>query len=161
MPISNNSLRNPDSFIMNEDTVNVSVFNYLTSRGAICEKALVGRERGVDVKAKIMDFSILVESKGSQRNYLENDMVFDHGQIVNHFARQMHTLMKYANDNDDDKTLYVLANPDIVRIRNEVDKVKNSIDKLQFICFWVQEDQNILIECNENLKTILETLNLI
>lgn len=161
MPISNNKLRNPDSFIMNEDTVNIAVFNYLTSKGALCEKPLVGKQQGVDVKGKIFGYSIFVESKGSQPNGLVDDTVFTHSQIVSHLARQIHTLMKYADTEDVDKTLFILANPDIQRIRDEVDRVRKSINKLQFICFWIQEDKSVLIECDDKQKVILEELGLL
>ncbi len=161
MPVSNSSLRNPDSFIMNEDTVNVSVFNYLISKGVVCEKPLVGRQQGVDVKGTISGHSIFVESKGSQANGLTDDTVFKHGQIVNHLARQIHILMKYADLENPDKTLLILANPDILRIRSEVDRVRKSINRLNFICFWVQEDRSILIECGREQEEVLRKLKLI
>lgn len=44
MPIKNSSQKNPDSFVMNEDTVNIAVAEYLTSKGFMCDKPLKGRQ---------------------------------------------------------------------------------------------------------------------
>ncbi|MCA1063722.1 hypothetical protein QTG56_11150 [Rossellomorea sp. AcN35-11] len=66
MPIKNSSQKNPDSFVMNEDTVNIAVAEYLASKGFKCDKPLKGRQIGVDVKAWKGEYTILVESKGSQ-----------------------------------------------------------------------------------------------
>jgi len=161
MPVSNSSLRNPDSFIMNEDTVNISVCSFLKNKGVECDSPLVGKQRGVDVKGIISGYTILVESKGSQSNGLVDDTVFKHGQIVNHLARQLHTLMRYAETTDPNETLLILANPDIPRIRSEVDRVRTSINRLGLICFWVQENGNILIESEGEQSEILRKLRLI
>lgn len=155
MPIKNSTQKNPDSFVMNEDTVNMAVAEYLTSKGFICDKPLKGRQIGVDVKACKKGWTILVESKGSQKNGAEEDEVFDHGQIVNHLARQIHTLIKYANEYDHDKTLFVLANPDIVRIRKEYLRVNKMIEMMGFACMWVQEDNSIVVEADDNVLGLL------
>jgi hypothetical protein len=155
MPIKNSTQKNPDLFVMNEDTVNIAVTKYLTSKGFICDKPLTGRQTGVDVKARKGDFTILVESKGSQKNHAEEDEVFNHGQIVNHLARQIHTLMKYANEYDNEKTLFVLANPDIERIRKEYLRVNKMIEKMGFVCMWVQEEKSVVVEVPEKVKGML------
>ena len=66
MPKSNSALRNPDPFIMNEDTVNAAIANFLKSKGFDCESPLTGRQQGIDVKASKGSIQIFVESKGSQ-----------------------------------------------------------------------------------------------
>jgi|SRR5690625_742324 len=160
MPISNSRLKNPDPFIMNEDTVNVAIANYLTSKGFDCEPPLTGRQQGVDVKATKDDIQIYVESKGSQKNGATGDEVFTHGQIVNHLARQLHTLMKYATQYGKENNIYVLANPDIQRIRSEYLRVGSMVEKLQFVCMWVQQDQSVIVECPLVLKDLLINLDL-
>lgn len=63
--------------------------------------------------------------------------------------------MKYANEFDNDKTLFVLANPDIVRIRKEYIRVNKMIEKMGFACMWVQEDKSVVVEAPEKINGIL------
>ncbi|MEH6948423.1 hypothetical protein V7068_15395 [Bacillus sp. JJ634] len=100
MSISNSTLRNPGPFILNEDTVNIAIADFLKSKGFDCEVPSTGRQQGIDVKASKGNIKIFVESKGSQKNDATNDEVFTHGQIVSHIARQIHTLMKYGGENN-------------------------------------------------------------
>ena len=152
MPISNSILRNPDPFIMNEDTVNIAIADFLKSKGFDCEDPLTGRQQGIDVKARKGNIEIFVESKGSQKNEATNDEVFTHGQIVNHIARQIHTLMKYATQYGEENNIYVLANPDIQRIKSEYHRVDKMVEKMQFVCMWVQQDQSVIVESSEGFK---------
>ncbi|MDL0421939.1 hypothetical protein NST17_16930 [Caldifermentibacillus hisashii] len=161
MPVSNSSLRNPDPFIMNEDTVNIAIAEFLTNKGFDCEPPLTGRQQGIDVKASKGIVNIFVESKGSQKNGATNDEVFTHGQIVNHIARQIHTLMKYATQYGDENNIYVLANPDLQRIRSEYYRIDKMVEKLGFVCMWVQEDCSVVVKCPKNLRNILTDLNLL
>jgi hypothetical protein len=161
MPISNSTLRNPDPFIMNEDTVNVAIADFLKSKGFECEVPLTGRQRGIDVKARKDSIEIFVESKGSQKNGATNDEVFTHGQIVNHIARQIHTLMKYANQYGGENNIYVLANPDIQRIKSEYCRIDKMVEKMQFVCMWVQPDQSVVVESPESLRDLLINLKLL
>ncbi len=154
-------MRNPDSFVMNEDTVNIAVADFLEFNGFICDPPLSGRQPGIDVKARKNGVSVFVESKGSQKNgAISDDEVFNHGQIVNHLARQIHTLMKYASQYGESSNLFVLANPDIQRIRNEFERVKPMVDKMQFVCFWVQKDKSVLVEGPKSNEDLLSTVEL-
>ncbi len=141
---------------MDEDTVNVAVAEYLVSRGFQCEAPLVGRQHGVDVKARKGSLGVFVESKGSRKNGVEADIVFDYAQIVTHLAKQIHTLMKYATEHGSEQ-IYVLANPDIDRIRNEYEKVAQMVEKLGFVCMWVQEDRSIKVEGPKGMRGVLES----
>ncbi|WP_040226842.1 hypothetical protein [Bhargavaea cecembensis] len=159
MPKINSKMRVPDPFVMNEDTVNIVVADFLIGRGFECETPLSGRQPGIDVKARKDSLEVFVESKGSQKNGASADEVFDGAQIVNHLARQIHTLMKYATKHGDGH-LYVLANPDIERIRNEYAKVKKTVEKLRFVCMWVQEDRTVQVEGPEEMEGLLVSCGL-
>lgn len=67
--------------------------------------------------------------------------------------------MEYQTENEDNR-LFVMANPDIPRIRKRVNSVISSINKLGFIQFWVQEDSTIKIENPEQLNETLISLGL-
>lgn len=155
MPVNNKNLRKPDAFLMNEDTVNQAVASFLISKGFDCETPLTGRQHGVDIKAEKNNVSIYVESKGSRKNSAADDEVFDQGQLVNHMARQIYTLMKYESANSEWNNIYILANPDIERIRIEYNKVKKTVQKLKFICMWVQSDNTVIVENPESMNSIL------
>lgn len=68
----------------------------------------------------------------------DTETVFDTGQIKTHAYMQVYKLMEYANLDNQNK-IFVLANPDIPRIRAR-------IEKLGFIQFWVQGDWTIKVE---------------
>ena len=161
MPISNSTLRNPDPFIMNEDTVNVAIADFLKSKGFDCEVPLTGRQQGIDVKASKGNIEIFVDSKGSQKNEATNDEVFTHGRIVNHIARQIHTLMKYTTQYGGENNIYVLANPDIQRIKSEYHRVDKMVKKMQFVCMWVQQGQSVVVESPEGLSDLIIDLELL
>ncbi|MEK4759619.1 hypothetical protein MHH85_05090 [Viridibacillus sp. FSL E2-0187] len=148
-----------DPFVMNEDTVNIAVYNFLNSVGCDCSEPLKGRSQGVDVQGEKNGWSIYVESKGSHANDADDDTVFGQGQIKVHTYVQVGKLMEYQTENEDNR-LFVMANPDIPRIRKRVNSVISSINKLGFIQFWVQEDSTIKIENPEQLNETLISLGL-
>lgn len=160
MPVSNSKMKKPDPFIMNEDHVNKAVANFLRGIGCNNVVYLLGKEHGIDVKAEKNGWKIWVESKGSRGNDHANDIVFDSGQIKTHADRQILKLMEYAN-NTDGKTLFIMANPNIERIRNRVNKVKRLLDEMQFIQFWVNSDDTILVEFPHQIKDTLKNLKFI
>lgn len=122
MPIRNSTLQTTNLFIMNEDTVNEAVWNFIKAAGFHCPNFLTGNKIGVDVEGEKDGWRIYVESKGSHANKHDLDTVFDSGQIKTHTYMQIGKLMEYQTTGNEN-SLYVMANPDIPRIRNRVDKV--------------------------------------
>lgn len=160
MPTSNSKMVSKDPFIMNEDTVNEAVWNFLKATGFHCPNFLTGNQMGIDVEGEKDGWRIFVESKGSQANTHGFDTVFDSGQIKTHTYMQIGKLMEYqtiANEN----SLFVMANPDIPRIRNRVNKVIASLNYAGFIRFWIQEDGNVKIDAPIQVKDKLIEIDLI
>lgn len=69
--------------------------------------------------------------------------------------------MKYASEHGTDKKIYVLAKPDLLRIRSEYERVEKMIEKLGFVAMWVQKDHSIKVEASDDLKDYLYKLNLV
>lgn len=156
MPIRNSTLQITDPFIMNEDTVNEAVWNFIKAAGFHCPDFLTGNKIGVDVEGEKDGWRIYVESKGSHANTHDLDTVFDSGQIKTHTYMQIGKLMEYQTTGKQN-SLYVMANPDIPRIRNRVDKVMKSINFAGFIRFWIQRDGSVEVEYPRQVeKTLLE-----
>ncbi|KMY49577.1 hypothetical protein [Peribacillus loiseleuriae] len=160
MPKPLSKMRIPDPFVMNEDTVNISVWEFLKHKEFDSPSPLKGKQRGIDVQGEKFGWEIYVESKGSHGNDHDGDTVFGQGQIKVHTYNQIGKLMEYKS-NSSEKSMYVMANPDIPRIRKRVQKVANSLDLLGFIRFWVQDDKSIIIEFPEHLEDRLRWLGLI
>lgn len=160
MPKLLSNMRIPDPFAMNEDTVNLSVWELLKDKGFDCPAPLSGKQKGIDVEGERLSWNIYVESKGSHGNEHNRDTVFDEGQIKVRTYNQIGKLMEYQTLGNE-KRLYFLANPDIPRIRSRVSKVVNSLDVLGFIRFWVQEDKSIKIEFPKNVEEDLRFLGYI
>lgn len=152
MPTKLSLMKNPDPFVMDKDTVKKAVADFLLSKGFNCDALLKEKQPGVDVKAVKGGINVFVESKGSQKIGAEPNEVFDNSQIVTHLAMQIHTLMRYAQQNKGDHNVFVLANPDISRIRKEYLRVGRMVEQLGFICMWVQEDQTVKVEGSEKNK---------
>lgn len=160
MPKPLSKMKIPDPFVMNEDTVNISVWEFLKQKGFDCPNSLKGKQQGIDVQGTKLGWMIYVESKGSHANNHNSDTVFGQGQIKVHTYNQIGKLMEYKNISNE-KSMYVMANPDVPRIRKRVQKVAESLDTLGFIRFWIQEDKSIIIEYPVYLENQLLQLGLI
>lgn len=150
----------PDPFVMNEDTVNIAVWEFLKLKEFSSPNPLKGKQQGIDVQGTKSGWMIYVESKGSHANNHDSDTVFGQGQIKVHTYNQIGKLMEYKNIGKE-KCLYVMANPDVPRIRNRVQKVVESLDALGFIRFWIQKNKSIIIEYPNHLRNELIHLGLI
>lgn len=54
-----------------------------------------------------------------------------------------------------------MANPDIPRIRNRVDKVMKSINFAGFIRFWIQQDGSVEVDYPKQVEETLIEIGLI
>ncbi|MEC3885511.1 hypothetical protein VKA52_17465 [Halobacillus sp. HZG1] len=160
MPVTNSRLINPDPFVMNEDEVNVAVANFLKKSMFENVKYLSGNKTGIDVRGSKNGWAIFVESKGSQANKHEKTVVFDTNQIKTHTYMQICKLMEYDNEQHSNVIL-AMANPDIPRIRQRVQKVNSSLEKLQLLQIWVQKDYSVIIEASNTQRSVLNKLNLV
>lgn len=160
MPIRNSKLSVRDPFIMNEDTVNEAVWNFIKAAGFHCPDFLTGNKTGVDVEGEKDGWRIYVESKGSHANAHDLDTVFDSGQIKTHTYMQIGKLMEYQTIGNEN-SLYVMANPAIPRIRNRVDKVVKSINYAGFVRFWIREDGSVEVEYPVQVEKALLEVGLI
>ena len=159
MPKQNSKLKIRDPFVMNEDQVNESVANFLKEHG-FNTHFLTGRSKGIDVEGSKNGWEIFVESKGSHANDHDNDTVFQTKQIKTHTYVQIGKLMEYKNRKKSN-ALFAMANPDIPRIRNRVDLVKDSLDILGFIRLWIQADNTVIVEYPNELNNILSSLKIV
>ena len=160
MPKSLSNMRKKDLFTMNEDTVNLSVHAFLVQAGFTCPPPLTGSQHGCDVQGEKDGWRVLVESKGSHANHHDGNTVFGGGQIRKHISSQAGKLMEYMTAFPD-HAIYVMANPDIERTRNRVERVADGIEKLGIVQFWVQADQSIEVVYPERIKAVLMELGLV
>jgi hypothetical protein len=134
-----------DPFVMNENTVNKFVADYLIICGFEKVKPLLNKERGIDVSGRKDEYMVLVESKGSQGNDHERDKVFDNNQLWDHLCKQIGKLMQYRKSYDVNNCVFIAANPNIPRIKVQMDKLAQSLDELRIFRFWVDEDGSVSI----------------
>ncbi|MDL4842479.1 hypothetical protein [Aquibacillus rhizosphaerae] len=160
MPKLNSKLLVSDPFLMNEDEVNIAVANHLQALGFENVSYLHGNATGIDVKGYKDTWKIYVESKGSHANKHNKDIVFDTNQIKTHTYMQVCKLMEYDSLNQRN-TLLAMANPDIPRIRERVQKIIKSIDSMRFIRLWVQQNGSVKVDFCEELREDLEKIGLL
>ncbi|MEB3104103.1 hypothetical protein [Ferviditalea candida] len=162
MPVLHKNIREPDPFWLDEDKVNDCVATFLHQKRFLITSHLAGNEKGDDVSGERDGWKVCIESKGSLSNWhLGTGKVFDSTQIFNHLCKQVVQLMQLKEENNSANVIYVMANPDISRIRKRVHRIKTSLDMLGFVQFWVQEDEKVIVECPEHLKNLLRSLDLI
>ncbi|WP_339236280.1 hypothetical protein MKX40_22330 [Paenibacillus sp. FSL R5-0517] len=147
-----------DPFIMDENTVNLAVSSYFENKGVDVKNVAKNKERGFDVYGEKNGYSLIVESKGSLGNN-QCTYVFGTGQLKNHLSAQIFCLMKHY-EYSSGKTILIMANPDIPRIRNMINEVSLSLDELEFVRFWVNSQQIVQVECPDELTDLLERLGL-
>lgn len=158
MPIANSFMKEPDPFIMEEDSVNQCVAVFLEKREFTITSLLNGRERGIDVAGEKSGWKICVESKGSAGNHhIGTDTVFTSNQMFDHLCKQVIQLIQLKNK-EDKNTIYVMANPDIPRIRTRVAMINDTLNEIQFVKFWVQENEDILVDYPISMEDLLKSL---
>jgi hypothetical protein len=135
-----------DPFVMNENTVNKLVADYLTNSGFQDVKFLLNKQRGIDVYGRNNDLEVYVESKGSHGNDHGKDKVFDNNQLWDHLCKQIGKIMEYRTSFHFEKSIFVAANPNIPRIKKQMKKITSSLDELNIYRFWVNHDGSIVVE---------------
>lgn len=149
----------PDPFMMNENDVNNAVAIFFKQSGVKVQKLAINTQTGIDVLGTKDGYTLIVESKGSMANK-QNEYVFGNGQIKKHVGVQLYYLIKQFQSSTN-KTLLILANPDIPRIRNCIDDISRTIEILGFIKMWVKEDKSAYIESPEIHMATIEKLGLL
>ena len=160
MPIKNSQLINPDPFVMNEDEINCHVKSFLEKCDFTNVVALRGNQPGEDVSGYKEGWKVTVESKGSHANKHSDEIVFKDDQLWDHLCKQIGKLMEYRNRGISN-SLLVAANPDIPRIHKHLNKVISSLNDLEIIRFWIDQNGEITVDYPTNLKPILKKLSLI
>lgn len=145
MPIESSKLKIPDPFKMNEDTVNIHVASYLVSKGFSKVNYLTGQSRGFDVYGKKDNLEVLVESKGSHPNNPNKNKLFDNNQLWDHLCHQICKLLQYRDTYRDKNILLVAANPDISRIRKQMDKIRFSVEDIGIVNMWIKENGDVTV----------------
>jgi len=149
----------PDPFMMNENEVNISVADFLKSKHVDVQKVAVDKEKGFDVFGVKNGFSIIVESKGMMANN-QDKYVFGYGQIKSHLGDQILYVMKQY-EYSSGKTLLMIANPDVPRIRCRLGEVSIALDKLGIIRLWVKADGVVELEYPQDVSQVLNSLELV
>ncbi|MDP9676944.1 CRISPR/Cas system-associated exonuclease Cas4 (RecB family) [Paenibacillus jamilae] len=144
---------------MTENEVNIAVASFLKGKKANILRIAVDREQGFDVHAEILGYSLIVESKGSMKNN-QNDTVFDSGQLKTHAGAQVLYLMKQF-EYSSEKTILIMANPNIPRIRKVIDDISLAINNLKFIRFWVNPGNKVEVEYPDELAGVIKKLGLV
>lgn len=148
-----------DPFVMDENTVNSAISSYFASKMVEVKSVAKDKQRGFDVYGEKNGYSLIVESKGSLGNN-QCTHVFGTGQLKDHLSAQIFYLMKQY-EYKSDKTILIMANPDIPRIRNMINEISLSLDELKFIRFWINANKQVRVECPDDLAELLKYLDLI
>ncbi|MGQ7890621.1 hypothetical protein [Paenibacillus sp. WC2504] len=144
MPSINSQLNKPDPFIINKNQCEDIIHSYLQERGFVLK--VVDSRNDADLHAVKLGRKLFIESRGNQAMGHDINTVFDSTQIGIHLAEQIQLMLKLY-ESIDEHTILVIANPDIPRIRQQVERISKALSDLKIASLWVQKDKkNVIVE---------------
>ncbi|MZQ80687.1 hypothetical protein GQF01_00770 [Paenibacillus sp. 5J-6] len=155
MPEKNSHLTTPDPIVMNKDVCESIVYDFLKEKGF--QFKAVDSRNDADLCALKSGYKLLVETRGNQAKAHNADTVFDSAQLSIHLAEQVQVLLKLF---DPERSILVLANPDIPRIQKQVASIYKALEHLKIVCFWVQPNGTIRVQYPTILSEYMRLLDL-
>lgn len=155
MPVRNSHMSQPDEFIMDKAECEELIKEYLLGKGF--KLKAVESKNDADFCAWKEGWKLLIEVRGNQAVKHDADTVFDSSQISIHLAEQVQVLLKLFGQ---EYTILVLANPDLQRIRKQVDYITKALDYLNVIKLWVKKDGTVTIEYPKDLESHVRCIGL-
>jgi hypothetical protein len=158
MPTTNSSLTSPDVLIMNPNEVNKTINNFLEQKGFLIAAGSSHFE--VDIRAVKKDVEFFIESRGNQAyKNSGTDLVFDGSQLDIQLSEQLSQVMRFQQSISPKHTpIFIMAFPDINRIKERVAKISKGLDKLEILRLWVNDFKDLKVEGPESLIKIWESL---
>jgi hypothetical protein len=147
-----------DPFMMNKDEVNTYIVDFFKKNGFEAIE-LARSNKFVDVKARKFDWHIWVESRGSRSSKHREGIVFESSDLWINLCEQVGQFMCYRQTLDT-PILMFMGNPDIPRIRRYVAKIEKSLDRLEIIRLWVQQDGQVFVEGPQEMTAILQKIGI-
>ncbi|WP_203362536.1 hypothetical protein [Bacillus sp. REN10] len=157
MPVSIADLKVPDECMLNQDEVIAAAAHYFEKTGWQVDSNLSSTEP--DVVAKKGHWTVVVKAKGSKSKKQKGDIVFDNSQLRTHIADQIEKIMRFQQ-NATAPTIFMMANPDVYRIKSMTNQVSLSLDKLDIVRMWVAPDSPPHFEIPKHLYAMAEQLGL-
>jgi hypothetical protein len=139
LPVQNDRLIQADPFVLSKSEVLYAVKKYLNREGYESRKP--EDLCGIDLIAENEYHTLLIEAQGNHAEHHEKETVFTGSQLDKHLNCQLVKLLKNYEKNPA-KTL-VMANPDTPRLRKMAEKMKQALDELDIVRFWVKADGSI------------------
>lgn len=135
LAIQNHPFISADAFVMNKSEVITAVKAYLKREGY--EAGIIGDIAGVDLAAANEYHTLLIAAQG---NISELEAA-PKSETSDEFCSQFVNLLS-SHEKNPAKTL-VLANPDTPLYREKAERIKQALDDLGIVRFWVKEDGSI------------------
>jgi hypothetical protein len=139
LPLQNHQLIQADPFVLSKSEVLHAVKEYLNGEGYETRKP--EDLCGIDLTAANQYHTLLIEAQGNHAEHHEKETVFTSSHLEKQLSCQLVKLLKNYEKNPE-KTL-VMANPDTPRLRKMAEKMKQALDELDVVKFWVKEDGSI------------------
>lgn len=136
MPVNQSRLTNQDPIVMNKKKCEERIIKFLTEHGF--ELVSHGTRNEPDIVASKLGWRIAVEVRGNQAISHDAKTVFDTTQLNVHFAEQIYDVMRAYNGTGS-RTLHVIANPDIPRIRTIDANVSKALNDFNVVRFWLSD----------------------
>jgi hypothetical protein len=139
LPLHKHPFINADPFVFKKTEVVSAVKKYLVREGYDTGK--IGKADGVDVAAVNEYHTLLIAAQGNFIDFEECDYENIESMLITEFNKQLVNLLQ-NHERNPAKTL-VLANPDTPSVRKHVEAIKQALDDLGIVRFWVRVDGTI------------------
>lgn len=141
----------PDAFCMTQEEVQEKVALFFLHNGWKVEEADTGS--GYDVRAEKNGWTAFVKCKGSRSQRQADGMVYDNTQLRSHVADQMEKLVRLQGEAAE-PSLFIMANPDLDRVKRVVSKLEAGLDKLDVIRAWAGQDGTVSFDTPAQLALL-------
>ncbi|WP_100331081.1 hypothetical protein [Bacillus xiapuensis] len=155
MPVKLADLKVPDECILNQEDVIAAASSYLLEKGWSVERSALATEP--DIVAAKDAWSIVLKAKGSKSRKQKKGIVFDNSQLRTHVSDQIEKIMRFQQSAEA-PTIFIMANPDVYRMKAIVNQLSHSLDKLDIIRMWVQPKREPQLDIPQHLYAIAKQL---
>jgi hypothetical protein len=155
---ANSQLTKSDPIIMTPIEINDFITDKLQKLEFYVKRG--SKDQEVDLRAIKDDFELIIESRGNQaKKNKDTDLVFESSQLETHLSEHVTQIMRFQQSVSTDKTpIYIMANPDIPRLKERVAKIVSGLNKLEICRFWISEFDEITVDGPKELEKLLNNL---
>ena len=132
------------SQILDENDVVNDMKEFLKTQGYKIKNSCNTNQKGVDIVAEKGEQELWVEAKGgtsSKKNSSRYGLPFTTNQVKVHVSRAVYQALSALDSDENPQS--AIALPDDEKHRQEIDKVRKSLEKLGIVVYFVSKERGV------------------